>query len=94
MSSVKFKLNKPNARIEILAGNQKFQNTAYNAMLSLLPVIEAKFLLDFGRVGRFYVTEFLTDRYTAAVRSKDARTTAILKMHPRWLEQFIDNIRI
>lgn len=94
MSSVKFKIDRVNARIDLLAGNNKYQNLSYNAMQRLLPVIEAQFFQQFGVVGKFSVEEFLTDRYTVRISADSPQTSAVLAAHPKWLNQFIDNIQI
>lgn len=65
-------------------------------METRLAEVRAQFVTDFGTEGEFILEERVTEpgRYGTArsaykIAAGDARTTAILKRHPGWLNKFI-----
>lgn len=93
MSDVQFRLARSGGR-EILTENNTLKNVAWEAIKTQLPVIEAQFFQQFGFEGRFVVSDFITDRYSAKIAAADVRTAAILKKNPKWLDQFTQNIKL
>ena len=78
----------------ILKGNAKLQSMQNSKMESVLRTIEAQFLQQFGVVGRFEVESFMTDRSSAKIQAADAQTGAVLKNNPKWLNQFVENMKL
>ncbi len=89
-----FKLNRAGAKSAILVGNGKLQNLERTVAEQMLGNITAQFFQQFGVEGRFEVIGFTTDRSTYKVSAADRQTAAVLKKHPKWLDQFAQNITI
>lgn len=93
MSDVKFTINIAGGA-DILKNNQALQSLQSEAMERILGVIEAQFFQTFGADGHFQIVDFTTDRSSVKIQAADAGTGAILKANPRWLDQFIDNMKL
>lgn len=93
MNTVKFILNIAGGA-DILKNNTALQSMEDAALNSVLGDIEAQFFQTFGVEGKFQVADFTTDRSSAKIQAADARTGAVLKANPRWLDQFTDNMKI
>lgn len=90
MKIVKFKINRPAVRVDILSGNQEMQKLVYSTMEGILSTVKSQFFIEFGFEGKFNLTESVTDRYTTMLRAGDSRTQAALIRQPKWLSQFTD----
>ena len=92
-SNIVFKLDHAGGA-EILKDNNSLQLMMKTTMNEVLVNIEAQFFQTFGTEGRFELVEYTTDRSSVKIRASDARTAAILKTAPKWLDTFINNITI
>lgn len=93
MSDITFVLD-TSGGADILRNNEDIRLIEDDAMRSLLQVIEAQFFQEFGVPGSFTVIDFTTDRYSVKISAADANTSRILLANPKWLDQFIQNIKI
>lgn len=81
---------------DVLMG-EKLANLEREMMESKLSEIQAQFVMDFGTEGAFMIEQhtsapnpkFGTTRTTFRIVATDAKTGAILKRHPGWLDKFI-----
>lgn len=94
MSSVRFQLDRKAAGEQILRGNKQLQDIQSRAFNSILMVVAAQFVQQFGFDGSFQLTGFTTDRSSVKISAADARTNAALKTQPGWMDQFTNNIVI
>lgn len=93
MGNVKFIVN-ISGGAEILKKNQALQSIQDEVMQSLLQIVEAQFFQEFGVPGSFTIVDFTTDRYSVKISAADANTSRILLANPKWLNQFMQNIKI
>lgn len=93
MSDVTFALD-TSGGADILRNNQELQSLQDGALESLLQVIQAQFFQEFGVLGVFTITDFMTDRYNVKISAADPNTARVLLANPKWLDQFIQNIKI
>lgn len=90
---INFTLNQAGGA-EILKDNFRLQAMQKGIMDDALSSIRAQFFQTFGVKGEFEMVEFTTDRSTIKIRASDAKTAAILKRSPGWLNTFVNNITI
>jgi len=93
MKSVVFKLNVAGGA-DILRNNPNIRQIEEEVFTAALSDISAKFFQTFGVEGSFELVEFTTDRTSSKIRASDARTATILRANPKWLDQFIVNMKI
>lgn len=92
---IKFWLDRPGAKEEILKGNSKVKELEQKVMEDALSEIRAEFLTEFGVEGSFELQFKPTAQRSAyRIRATDKRTGAILKAHPLWLEKFSKGARL
>ena len=88
MSDVKFKIDLSGGA-DILTNNTSLRQLLIQQVQSLLPTIEAQFLMEFGVKGEFEIVEESTDRMGFMIKGANQQTTSILKANPKWLNQFV-----
>lgn len=92
MTNVRFSLDRKEVGRQILKNNSQVQSIERQEMRGLIGIISAQFLQEFGYQGVFRVKEFYTDRFSVKIEPADAKTAALLKKSPGWLDKFIDNL--
>ena len=87
-----FELNRSGVGTLILKNNGQLQQLENQVMDNVLSEVRARFINEFGFEGRFKLAGFTTDRSTYKIAAEDAKTAAILKRNPGWLDQFMHQI--
>lgn len=89
MANFKLKINQSGVREAILKGNAKLKSLEQDVMMRALSEVKAAFIQDFGTPGEFTLKyDPWPTRSGYQIQAADARTRAILKAHPRWLDRF------
>lgn len=89
MANFKLKINQSGVREAILKNNNKLKSLERDVMMRALSEVKAAFIQDFGTPGEFTLKyDPWPTRSGYQILANDAKTTAILKRHPRWLDRF------